>query len=214
MCKFGIVLHSSLWTLKTPNRSKKRERGPYLSYLTNPFKEKVPRSTLRFWSLESHEGNAGNSLESCGLEHTSSSIVSNENLEEAREVQLSVIEDELVDSITCSKFPKNEFEHGEMISEVTSVDQADDSVEQLQGNGMNTSLTEDPEIENTRDHNKPSHLFYDEKHLLMTVTRKFGRNYGRMRRISRKQVMRKLNKVTYMWRKSFPCTPAQGLHSV
>ena len=146
----------------TSNRSKKRERGPYLSYLTNPLKEKVPRSTLRFWSRESHEGNVGKSLESCGLEHTFSSIVSDaENIEEAGEVVLSVIEDELPDSITCSKFPENESEQGEMISEVTSVEQADDIVEQLQGNGMNTSLTEDPEIE-TRDPNEPSHLFYDE----------------------------------------------------
>ena len=143
------------------NRSKKRERGPYLSYLTNPLKEKVPRSTLRFWSRESHEGNAGKSLESCGLAHTSSSIVSDENVEEAGEVLLSVIEDELADSITCSKFPENEFEQGEMISELTSVEQADDIVEQ-QGNGMNASVIEDPEIENIRDPNEPSHLFHDE----------------------------------------------------
>ena len=143
------------------NRSKKRERGPYLSYLTNPLKEKVPRSTLRFWSRESLEGNAGKSLESCGLAHNSSSIVSDENVEEAGEVLLSVIEDELADSITCSKFPENEFEQGEMISELTSVEQADDIVEQ-QGNGMNASVIEDPEIENIRDPNEPSHLFYDE----------------------------------------------------
>ena len=71
--ELGIVFHSSLAmdAENNSNRLKKRERGPYLSYLTNPLKEKVPRSTLRFWSRESHEGNAGKSLESCGLEHTS-----------------------------------------------------------------------------------------------------------------------------------------------
>lgn len=150
----------------TSNRSKKRERGPYLSYLTNPLKEKVPRSTLRFWSRESHEGNVGRSLESCGREHTTTSspifVSDAENVEEAGEMVLSVIEEELADDTTCSEFPENESEQGEMASEATSVEQADDIVDQLQANGMNTSLTEDPEIENTRDSNEPSHLFYDE----------------------------------------------------
>ena len=49
-----------------------------------------------------------------------------------------------------------------MISEVTSIEQADNIVEELQASGMNTSLTEDPEIGNLRDPNEPSHLCYDE----------------------------------------------------
>lgn len=83
------------------------------------------------------------SLESCGLKHTSSPIVSDaDNVEEAGEMVLSVIEEELADGTTCSKFPENGSEQGEMISEDTSVEQADDIAEQLQANGLYTSLTE------------------------------------------------------------------------
>ena len=38
--------------MATENTSKKRKRGPYLSYLTNPLLEEVPRSTLKCWSRE------------------------------------------------------------------------------------------------------------------------------------------------------------------
>ena len=49
--------------------AKKRRRGPYLSYLTNPLKEEIPRTTLQSWSRESHEKNViGNKKESCSRE--------------------------------------------------------------------------------------------------------------------------------------------------
>lgn len=38
--------------MATENTSKKRKWGPYLSYLTNPLLEEVPRSTLKCWSRE------------------------------------------------------------------------------------------------------------------------------------------------------------------
>ena len=127
------------------------------------------RKSCRFWSRDSYERYVGKSEQSCGLEHTSSSssivrIVSDaENVEKAGEMALSVIEDELADSmLTCSTFPDDDSEQGEMISKVTSVEQAENIVEQLQATGMDTSLTEHSEIENTRDPNEPSHLFYDE----------------------------------------------------
>ena len=168
-CGFGTVIQLTMDAENTSNRSKKSERGRYLSYLTNPLKEKVPRSTRRFWTRDSHERYVGKSEQSCGLEHTSSSssifrIASDaENVKEVGEMALSVTEDELADSmLTCSNFPNNDSKQGEMISKVASVEQADNIVEQFQATGMDTSLTEDPEIENTRDPNEPSHLFYDE----------------------------------------------------
>lgn len=133
--------------------AKKRKRGPYLSYLTNPLKEEVPRNTLKCWSRESHEKNVGENKEdgynrecTSSITHVLSSESGAENVEEANEGEMLVIDEET---------PIED----ERVGFTNSAEGPDSGAENVE------EASECPNIETTSDHDPDDvlHLYDDEQ---------------------------------------------------